>query len=78
MVDEHYSIFTTTTLKQGFYDPNQPENHTNKRELEKQSKRVGEKKTTTTTTTSFVIFILWTLEAKEKHIPRLFLRAVWM
>lgn len=30
----------------GFYDPNQPENHTNKRELEKQSKRVGEKKTT--------------------------------
>ena len=30
-----YSIFTTTTLKQGFYDPNHLENHTREKEKRK-------------------------------------------
>ena len=34
MVDENYSNFTTTALKQGFCDSDQPENHRKEKEKE--------------------------------------------
>ena len=46
MTDENYSIFTTTTLKRGFYDPDQPENHTKEREKGKDVSGGVKKKTT--------------------------------
>ena len=43
MVDKNYSIFTTTALKQGFCDPDQPANHIKGKEKGKGG-RVREKR----------------------------------
>lgn len=44
MVNENFNIFTTRTLRQGFYDPDKPESHTKEREKGKEAK--DEKKST--------------------------------
>ena len=58
MVDENYSIFTTATLKQGFYDPDQAENHT--KEREKERKRAEETNITRKYNQQYSTFILRT------------------
>ena len=69
------------TYKQGFYDPDQPENRTKEKDQGKEA-RARKKKTT-----SSILFILRNLgkvkkkgrkkeRKKEKQTPRRFLRAV--